>query len=248
MCNNLESSMRIVEVNNERIFARNFPSQNMQSYLSVRPVMTKYSILPIVDPRKGTKVPLIQQPIFNPHTTFNPGNSQSPWSGFASSVNTESELRNQIYALQKCSQSVYVPSSKSDLYQYSFQPKNNVQPQHSLLFEQDRFSDFNPKYTFSPGNRMSPWSGFASNVNVESELRNQIYALQKCSQSVYVPSSESDLYHFSMKNNIGQSNINQPFPDLFKTDLYSDFNPNSEQIAKGQFNNHTRQQLKQASD
>ena len=170
MCNNLESSMRIVEVNNERIFARNFPSQNMQSYLSVRPVMTKYSILPIVDPRTAATVPM------------------------------------QIEAT------------------------------------------FNPKYTFSPGNRMSPWSGFASNVNVESELRNQIYALQKCSQSVYVPSSESDLYHFSMKNNVGQSNITQPFPDLFKTDLYSDFNPNSEQIAKGQFNNHTRQQLKQASD
>ena len=46
--------------------------------------------------------------------------------------------------MQKCSQSVYVPSSQSDLYQYSFQPKNNVQQQHSLLFEQNSFSDFNP--------------------------------------------------------------------------------------------------------
>jgi hypothetical protein len=129
---------------NTRIYDRNIPGSNLQPYLDVRPVMTKYSILPIVDPRKETKTQLIQQPVFNPHSTFNPGNTRSPWSGFASSVNTESELRNQIYALQKSSQSVYVPSSKSDLYQYSFQTKNNVQQQHSLLFEQDRFSDFNP--------------------------------------------------------------------------------------------------------
>ena len=168
MCNNnLESSMQIVEVSNERIFARNFPSQNIQPYLSVRPVMTKYSILPIVDPRTAATVPMHIE------------------------------------------------------------------------------ATYNPKYTFNPGNTVSPWSGFASNVNVESELRNQIYALQKCSQSVYVPSAESDLYQLSMKNN---QIYNQPFPDLFKTDLYSDFNPNTEQIAKGQFYNHTRQQLKQASD
>jgi hypothetical protein len=58
-------------------------------------------------------------------------------------VNTESELRNQIYALQKCSQSVYVPSSKSDLYNYSFTPKPTPHS-HSLLFEKDSFSQFNP--------------------------------------------------------------------------------------------------------
>ena len=165
-----ESVLNIHNKTNQRMCDRNIPSQMLQPYLDVRPVMTKYSYFPIVDPRKAINVPLIQAPTFNVQNVFNPGNSQAPWTGFASSVNTE------------------------------------------------------------------------------SVLRNQIYALQKCSQSVYVPSSESDLYHFSMKNNVGQSNITQPFPDLFKTDLYSDFNPNSEQIAKGQFNNHTRQQLKQASD
>ena len=165
-----ENTSQITDSINRRIYDRNIPSQILQPYLNVRPVMTKYSIMPIVDPRAPIKTPLEQMPVYNTSKVFNPGNATAPW------------------------------------------------------------------------------SGYASNVNVESELRNQIYALQKCSQSVYVPSSESDLYHFSMKNNVGQSNITQPFPDLFKTDLYSDFNPNSEQIAKGQFNNHTRQQLKQASD
>jgi len=115
----------------------------LQPYLDVRPVMTKYSHFPIVDPRKSNSVPLVVQPTFNTNAVFNPGNSQSPWSGFASNVNTESELRNQIYALQKCSQAVYVPSSKSDLYTYDFTPKQTPQS-HSLLFQNDSFEQFNP--------------------------------------------------------------------------------------------------------
>ena len=144
-CNQTQLNVsKIHQETNTRIYDRNIPSQMLQPYLDVRPVMTKYSYFPIVDPRKNVNVPLNVQPTFNSHAVFNPGNTQSPWSGFASNVNLESELRNQIYALQKCSQSVYVPSSKSDLYQFSFQPQNNVQQQHSLLFEQNTFSNFNP--------------------------------------------------------------------------------------------------------
>lgn len=128
---------------NNKIYDRNLPSQMLQPYLDVRPVMTKYSHFPIVDPRKPISVPLIQQPTYNIHTTFNPGNAQAPWSGFASNINTESELRNQIYALQKCSQAVYVPSSKSDLYDYKFQTKTQPNP-HELLFKGETFSSFNP--------------------------------------------------------------------------------------------------------
>lgn len=141
-CNQLNVS-KIHEETNTRIYDRNIPSQMLQPYIDVRPVMTKYSYFPVVDPRKNISVPLTVQPTFNPHKVFNPGNTTSPWSGFASNVNTESELRNQIYALQKCSQSVYVPSSKSDLYNYGFTPKPTPQS-HSLLFEKGSFSQFNP--------------------------------------------------------------------------------------------------------
>ena len=137
----------IHNITNMRIYDRNLPSQMLQPYIDVRPVMTKYSYLPIVDPRKELHVKMEQMPTFNPHTVFNPGNTQSPWSGFASNINTESELRNQIYALQKCSQSVYVPNSQSDLYKYNFIPENQMptsfQP-HGLLFSKDSFSSFNP--------------------------------------------------------------------------------------------------------
>ena len=132
----------ITNETNNRIYDRNIPSQPLQPYLDVRPVMTKYSIMPIVDPRKENSVKLNQLPSYNVHNVFNPGNTESPWSGF--NVNNESILRNQIFALQKCSQSEYVPSSNSDLYKWSFKPNNNVKQTHDLLFEKEKFSDFNP--------------------------------------------------------------------------------------------------------
>ena len=138
-----ESVADIHRQTNNRIYDRNVPSQMLQPYLDVRPVMTKYSYLPIVDPRKQINVPLVQMPTYNVNQVFNPGNTQSPWSGFASNINKESELRNQVYALQKCSQAVYVPNSSSDLYSYQFQTKTQHNP-HELLFRNESFESFNP--------------------------------------------------------------------------------------------------------
>ena len=139
----VECPSEIHKQTNERIYNRNIPSQMLQPYIDVRPVMTKYSYLPIVDPRKEVNTRLIQTPVYNVHQVFNPGNTQSPLSGFASNVNTESVLRNQVFALQKCSQSVYVPSSNSDLYHVAFHPKPEPYPD-SLLFQQEKFCPFNP--------------------------------------------------------------------------------------------------------
>ena len=136
----LPSSKLQSEINN-RIYDRNIPSSALQPYLDVRPVQTKYSRFPIVDPRKMLNVPFTQEPTYNISHTFNPGNRMAPWSGFASNVNLESELRNQIYALQSCSQAVYVPDSSSDLYNPTF---HNNNPQSELLFKKEKFDNFNP--------------------------------------------------------------------------------------------------------
>lgn len=140
------SSSKMQNDINHKIYDRNVPSQMLQPYLNVRPVSTKYSIMPIVDPRVKPTVPMQQQPTYNTNNVFNPGNTQSPWSGYSSSVNTESELRNQIYALQKCSQATFVPQSSSDLYAYSFKPNesNTHQQQFPGLFKTERFERFNP--------------------------------------------------------------------------------------------------------
>jgi len=142
-CNN-NLVAKIHDETNSRIYDRNIPSQALQPYYSPRSVSTKYSIMPIVDPRKQNSVSAVQYPVYNPHTIFNPGNTESPWSGFSSNINTESELRNQIFALQKCSQSVYVPNSTSDLYQYDFEPRQSVHQPFSGLFNQENFNAFNP--------------------------------------------------------------------------------------------------------
>jgi hypothetical protein len=140
---NQESVSNIHKETNKRIYDRNIPSQMLQPYLDVRPVMTKYSYFPIVDPRKEISVPMEQMPTYNVNKVFNPGNTTSPWSGFASNINLESELRNQVYALQKCSQAVYVPNSNSDLYDYKFKTVTQPNP-HELLFQNESFSSFNP--------------------------------------------------------------------------------------------------------
>jgi hypothetical protein len=128
---------------NKKLYDRNVPSKMLQPYLDVRPVMTKYSYFPIVDPRKEDKIKLNQLPRYNINNTFNPGTDTAPWSGYASNVNLESELRNQVYALQKCSQSVYVPNSSSNLYNHKIQPKKETNP-HELLFQKQNFELFDP--------------------------------------------------------------------------------------------------------
>jgi hypothetical protein len=164
-----ECVSKIHDQTNTRIYDRNIPSQMLQPYIDVRPVMTKYSYFPIVDPRRKINVPLEQMPTYNVNKVFNPGNTQSPWSGFSSNVNTESVLRNQVYALQKCSQSVYVPNSNSDLYNYKFKTISKPNP-HELLFRNENFLEFDP----NPNASKIGLSPFYNNTRVQvKDMTNQ---------------------------------------------------------------------------
>ena len=127
-----------------RSYERNIPSNTLQPYLDARPVMTKYSILPIVDPRKQIDTPLIQQATYNPAKMYNPGNDSGPWSGYASNINHESELRNQLFALQNCTQASYIPSSKSSLYDVHWQNANKQEQPYPHLFKTEQFCPINP--------------------------------------------------------------------------------------------------------
>jgi hypothetical protein len=133
---------RVDELNN-RISERNIPSNGLQPQYSIRPTSTKYAYMPILDQYKKATVPLETYTPYSTSAIFNPGNAQAPWSGFSNNINVESQLRNQFFALQKCEQSVYVPSSTSDLYQtkvdYTPQPQT-----HPLLFEKPDLAPFNP--------------------------------------------------------------------------------------------------------
>jgi hypothetical protein len=137
---NDNSTLERQMITNMRTFERVIPSQPLQPYLDARPASTKYSLLPIVDPRKEINVPLIQRATYDQHSVYNPGDS-APWCGYASNVNNESLLRNQVYALQKCSQSVYIPSSESSLYVHKTTNIYPVQQPHKQLFEDQTFSN-----------------------------------------------------------------------------------------------------------
>lgn len=100
---------------------------------------------------------------------------------------------------------------------------------------------FNIEHTFNPGNKKPP--NWANYVNVESELRNQIFALQKGERHVYVPEHTSSLYYHNFKNNNVQ---NQPHEKLFITESFENFNPNPHNLGFQIFNNNTRVQLKEA--
>ena len=129
---------------NERTYERNIPSQPLQSYFNTRPVTTKYTTMPIVDMRKPTTVPVKQYSTYNTQQTFNPGTRTGPWSGFSSNINNESILRNQIYANQDCSQSVYIPNSTSDLYEVHWAKNNIIQQPFPGLFQTEKYDLNNP--------------------------------------------------------------------------------------------------------
>jgi hypothetical protein len=132
---------------NARLTQRNIPSQQLQSSFGIRPVSTKYASMPLIDRREIPTVPIQKRPAYNVEQVFNPGNAQGPWSGFANNVNTESQLRNQFFALQRgAGQGLYIPSKNSDMYESKMKPimDTTLQQKFPYLFEKPSFEPFHP--------------------------------------------------------------------------------------------------------
>lgn len=102
---------------------------------------------------------------------------------------------------------------------------------------------YNQSTTFNPGSR-APWSGYVSNINTESVLRNQIYPHQKNNDATaWVPESKSDLYNSNLTY---RPSKNTPHKDLFedKSIAYKKEFAHHDKIGFALFNNSTRNQLK----
>jgi hypothetical protein len=98
---------------------------------------------------------------------------------------------------------------------------------------------------FNPGSSRAPPQGFLNNIDKETILRNQVFALQHgADRGVYVPSSNSDLYKITVVSTPGEP---QPYPNLFsKPQFVVTKNPlEGTQIGKNVFFNHTRTQLRE---
>jgi hypothetical protein len=107
-----------------------------------------------------------------------------------------------------------------------------------------RHLDHVVELNFNPGSARAPPHGYLNNVDIETTLRNQAFALQHgADQGVYVPSSNSDLYKTTIISRPGP----QPHPQLFEKMHYQPrANPvEGTKIGGDVFFNHTRIQLRE---
>lgn len=174
---NMVNLNRVEDINN-RILERNLPSSFLQQQFSSRPVSTKYSLLPILDTRKPSNENIIHRKPYDISETFNPGTS-APFIGFSKNINDESKLRNQFFALQRCEQSVYVPSSDSDLYvvkkSINEKEERNKDIIHPLLFKEAEIGNFNPNLDVNKiGNNF-----FDNNTRIQLKNINDGYSKRR---------------------------------------------------------------------
>jgi hypothetical protein len=111
---------------NERIFDRNRPLTYFNPVFEQRSQSTKYQKYPITKPIENDSIKM---------------GYKTKWSEFASNVNSESVLRNQIYPRSNSTSSQYIPSSSSDLYNRQFIEKQNEIQAFPYLFEQSKFNN-----------------------------------------------------------------------------------------------------------
>jgi len=127
-----------------------------------------------------------------------------------------------------------------------------VQEHRTSSVPLDRYPAYNPhnENVFAPIQSKGPSDYFLANVDAESTLRNQFFALQHgADQAVYVPSSSSDLYRVQVPTHSHPDA--QPFPSLFSANqINSDYrtttNPyiDESHIGKDTFHNCTKTQLR----
>jgi hypothetical protein len=116
--------MERVEQLNKRLTDRNATSTTPSFYFSPRPVPTKYTTMPIVDPICTSKVNIVYQKPYNVKDEYLPANS-APWSGFADNIDVETKLRYE---------KEYIPSSKSSMYNKPNIPSTHTTQPYPNLF------------------------------------------------------------------------------------------------------------------
>ena len=77
-------------------------------------------------------------------------------------------------------------------------------------------------------------------LSINSRLKNIFFPRQACAQSQYIPSSKGDLYNYRVIAKPSRATHSL----LFKVENFNAFNPNTCDLGKKLFNNHTRVQTK----
>jgi hypothetical protein len=157
---------RIDELN-DRIASRQFADFPLEPNYDPRPLSTKYTHFHLVDSSpKSSTTSSIQYPPYQVGANFNPGSDRAPPSGYSTTVDLESVLRNQTIAIQRgADQGVYVPTTNSDLYNVSITSRPSNQPFPSMFVP--------PQFSQSPHPNLSPAIGQDRFFNhTRTQLRN----------------------------------------------------------------------------
>ena len=137
---------------NTRISDRLYPDAPLAPNFNTRPVPTKYAFFPALNTRMPANIPIDSNYDYALESNFTPPvGYKAPPTGFMNKVDTESTLRNQFFALQKSEQSVYIPSTDSDLYKVTVVSTPTEQT-HPLLFERPVFNNSNAVFNSAIGN------------------------------------------------------------------------------------------------
>ena len=86
-----------------------------------------------------------------------------------------------------------------------------------------KYEKYNQHKQFNPGYG-APFNGYCNNIDRESILRNQFFALQAGDQAKYIPPSTSDLYMNSINFETVPVDLEETM--LFRQPEFADFNPN----------------------
>jgi len=157
---------------------------------------------------------------------------------FEKNNNINQEIYNRNFPSQQLNMN-FSPRSVST--KYSTLPILDHRKETSVPMNNYPIYDSNS--TFFPGNAKPHFCGFANNIDLESSLRSQFFALQKADQAKYIPSSSSNLY----ENPINFINTNKDLNNhlLFREESFDNFNPSlSSNIGNEIFLNSTKVQLK----
>jgi hypothetical protein len=138
---------------------------------------------------------------------------------------------------------VFTPRMVSTRYSRFPLVNLRTQPKEQL----NQYLDHSVESNFTPMNTKGHVSGFVNNIQTESVLRNQHFALQRGGdQGVYIPNSSSDLYRVSVPSSTTRKET-QPFPTLFQQPTFQPnrrFQPQESNIGNDLFLNNTRVQLR----
>ena len=127
---------RVDEIN-DRCSMRNFSDIPLAPNFDPRPVPTKYAHFPIINRRTPPTERINHVVNHVVELNFSPATKNGPPFGYLNNVDVETMLRNQGVALQHgADQGVYVPSSKSDLYNVSVVSRPSNQPFPHLFKEE----------------------------------------------------------------------------------------------------------------